>query len=73
MMTDRLDMALVEAHKLDSWIRDCEARGGVVRFVVPHGYLFQQERMGAVRDQGIRLTVETTRIIFTMPDVVTGE
>lgn len=60
-------MAFVEAHKLDTWIRDCLDKGGLVEFVVPHGYLFEYDTFGH-RGGAVRMTVETHRVIYTLPD-----
>jgi hypothetical protein len=68
MVTDRLHMAFVEAHKLDVWIRDCEQKGGVVKFVVPHAYTLTMDHLS--RTQEFRMTVETERVVYTLPEAV---
>lgn len=76
MIADRIHMAFVEAHKLDVWIRDINSEGGKVLFVVPHGYTLTMEKtmqtvFGAANE--FRMTVETHRVVYTMPDPVQQE
>lgn len=61
-------MAFVEAHKLDVWIKDCDTKGGKVLFVVPHAYTLTMDNMS--RTQEFRMTVESHRVVYTLPDVV---
>ena len=70
MIADRIHMAFVEAHKLDVWVRETDTKGGQVLFVVPHAYLFQQDNLGFGRGQQIRMTVESHRVVYTLPNVV---
>jgi hypothetical protein len=68
MIADRIHMAFVEAHKLDVWIRDIDTKGGRVLFVVPHAYTLTMDSMS--RTQEFRMTVETERVVYTLPDPV---
>jgi hypothetical protein len=71
MITDRINMAFVEAHKLDVWIRDTDNKGGKVLFVVPHSYTLTMDGMS--RTQEFRMTVETHRVVYTLPEVPGNE
>lgn len=68
MIADRIHMAFVEAHKLDVWIRETDTKGGKVLFVIPHAYTFVHDNIG--REQSIRMTVESHRVVYTLPDPV---